>query len=134
VGRRALQRALTTMGLVAMTMGGSGVLRGASEVPDAGPVSGNVDSEYRFYAAWYFVLGVLLLRAARQPEEEATVVRACGGGLLLAACGRLLSIRRFGSPHPFQRVLLALEVVIPVVVVPWHRSVVAASGERRRDT
>ena len=133
MSRRTLQVALGILATVATTMGSSGVLRGTAEVPDGGPVSANVDSEYRFYATWYLVLGLLLFRAARRPEEEAVVVRACGAGLLVAAGGRALSIRKLGHPHRFQQVLMALELLIPALLVPWHRSVLAASSDQRRD-
>src|SRR5256885_9670931 len=36
--------------------------------------SANVDSEMRFFASWYAVLGVLVLCAARRPESETTIV------------------------------------------------------------
>jgi hypothetical protein len=99
------------------------VLRGAAEVTGGGPVSARVDSEYRFYAAWYPVMGVLLLRAARAPEREAVVVRAVGAGFFTAACGRVLSLRSLGPPNTLQKVLMAVEFAIPVVIVPWQAQV-----------
>lgn len=118
--RKTLQAALRGLGAVATIAGANGVLRGAGEVHGAGSVSAPVDSEYRFYAAWYAVFGVLLGRAARAAETETTIVRAAGLGLLTAAGGRLLSIRKLGPPSNGQKVLLALEVVIPAVIVPWQ--------------
>ena len=131
MSRRAHQVALGALGGVAAAMGARGVLRGAAEVPGGGPVSASVDSEYRFYAAWYHVIGLLLFRAARDPEAGSPVVRATAGGLLVAACARVLSLRRHGRPHPSQVVLMALEFAIPAVLLPWHASVVARSGRRR---
>ena len=121
--RRGLQMTLATIGGVATLAGANGVLRGAAEVIGGGPVSARVDSEYRFYASWYPVFGVLLLRAARQPEEERVVVRAGAAGFLLSACGRLLSIRRLGQPNALQKVLLGLELLIPAVILPWQERV-----------
>ncbi len=120
MSRRGLQIVLAAIGSVAALAGASGVLRGPAEVAGGGPVSANVDSEYRFYASWYAVFGVLLLGAARRPETGTMVVRACGAGFLASACGRVLSIRSLGPPNKLQKVLMALEFVIPVVVVPWH--------------
>src|SRR5256885_16052843 len=82
--------------------------------------SANVDSEMRFFASWYAVLGVLVLRAARRPESEATIVRACAAGFLLAACGRVLSTRALGPPSPVFKVLMGLEFAVPAVIVPWQ--------------
>lgn len=121
MSRRPLQILLSVIGAVATGAGGRGVVRGSAEVLGGGAGSPSVDSEYRFYAAWYAVFGVLLLGAARRPEESASVVRACGAGFFLAACGRLLSMRALGPPHRSQKVLTAIELVIPAVVVPWQR-------------
>lgn len=121
--RRGLQLMLGTLGAVALVAGTRGVLRGAAEVPKGGDVAANVDSEYRFYAAWYPVFGFLLLRAARAPEEQVVLVRACGGGLLLAGTARVMSLRARGAPHPSQQVLMALEFAIPAVLLPWHEKV-----------
>jgi hypothetical protein len=121
--RGALRAVLSLIGVVATFEGARGVVQGASQVVDGGRVSANVDSEYRFYAAWYHVLGLLLLSAARRPEAEARIIRACAGGFLLAACGRVLSMRAVGPPHRLQKVLMALEFVIPAVIVPWQAQV-----------
>ena len=121
-----MQATLRGLGLVATVAGASGVLRGPAEVRGATAISAPVDSEYRFYAAWYAVFGVLLGRAAREPEGEALLVRAAAAGLLAAAAGRVVSIRKLGSPNRSQQALLALEVAIPTVLVPWHAAVVRA--------
>ena len=123
MSRRGLQVVLTAIGAVATAAGARGVLTGSAEVMHGGPVTANVDSEYRFYASWYHVLGLLVLRAARRPESETTVVRACAAGFLVAACGRVLSIRALGPPNAFQKLLLGVEIVIPAVLVPWQASV-----------
>jgi hypothetical protein len=123
VSRVRLQALLAALGAVATVAGARGVLKGSSEVIEGGPVSANVDNEYRFYAAWYHVMGLLVLRAARQPESETAIVRICAGGLLVGACGRILSIRTLGQPHALQKVLMGLEFAIPVVIVPWQMRV-----------
>src|SRR5215207_5196764 len=78
-GRAGLVGLLTAIGAVATFEGARGVVQGTHQVVAGGPVSANVDSEYRFYSAWYAVLGVLLLGAARRPERETRLVRACAG-------------------------------------------------------
>jgi Domain of unknown function (DUF4345) len=121
--RRGLQLALATIGTGAATIGARDLLTGGDGVVEGGRVSANVDSELRFRAAWYVVFGVLLLRAARSPESETAIVRACGAGFLLAACGRLLSIRALGQPSTVFKVLMALEFAIPAAIVPWQSAV-----------
>jgi hypothetical protein len=92
--------------------------------------SANVDSEFRFYAAWYVVLGALVLKAARRPETETMIVRASAAGFLLGALGRAASIKSLGKPHPIIRLLMALELGIPVVV-PWQNRVARAAARDR---
>lgn len=118
--RRGLQLALATVGTVATAFGALGVLKGGEGALHGGNVSPNVDSEFRFFASWYTVLGVLVLRAARHPESEATVVRACAAGFFLAACGRVLSSRSVGAPSTFFKVLTGIEFALPAVIVPWQ--------------
>jgi uncharacterized protein DUF4345 len=118
--RTPLRLALATIGTVAATFGTLGVLQGGRGVLKGGPVSPNVDSEMPFFASWYAVFGVLLLRAIRRPESESAVVRACAAGFFLAACGRLLSMKSLGPPSTPFKMLTAIEFAIPAVIVPWH--------------
>ena len=122
LSRRRLQAVLGLIGAVATVEGARGVLQGTSQVVGGRSASANVDSEYRFYASWYCVLGLLLVRAARRPEAATATVRATGTGFLMAACGRVLSMRSRGHPHPTQKLLMFAEFTIPVVIVPWQAS------------
>jgi hypothetical protein len=121
--RRGLQTVLTAIGIVATVAGTDGLVRGGASVLRGGEVSANVDSELRFYATWYAVLGLLVLRAARRPEAETAVIRACGVGFLVAGCSRIVSWASVGKPHPWFRVLMALEFAIPVVIIPWQDAI-----------
>jgi hypothetical protein len=132
MSRRGLQLVLTVIGAVAVVFGGLGVVRGAAGVVEGGKVSANVDSEMRFFASWYAVLGALFLRAARRPESETTIVRAGGAGFFLAACGRTLSARTVGPPNRLFRTLMWLEFALPAVLVPWQSAVRRRSLEARR--
>jgi len=123
MNRRGLQLALAGIGTVATAFGTLGVLQGAGGVLNGGKVSANVDSEMRFFSAWYAVLGILVLRAARRPESEGTIVRACGAGFLLAGAGRLLSMRALGRPSTLFKLLTAVELAIPAVIVPWQATI-----------
>jgi hypothetical protein len=123
MNRRGLQLALASVGAVATAFGALGVLQGAGGVFRGGTVSANVDSEMRFFASWYAVLGVLVMHAARRPESEAMLVRACGAGFFLAASGRILSMRVVGPPSTLFKLLTAVELAIPAVIVPWQGAV-----------
>ena len=112
---------MAALGSVATVAGARGVLLGATETPGTTEVGPTVDSEYRFYAAWYHVVGLFLLRAARSTEVDRSAVQLCAGGFGVAAAGRLLSIRNVGRPHASQLALLMLEIVIAAGLPTWHR-------------
>ena len=129
--RRWLRVLVTVMGLVMVVMGALTVLLGADSVPREGVVTPDVDSEMRFYAVWYAAMGVALLRAAPRVETESVVIRLVGGGFFVAGCARILSWIAVGRPHSSQVALLVIELILPLVVIPWQASVAKLS--RRTD-
>ena len=130
MSRRRLQAVITGIGTVATVAGAVGVVGGGATVLEGGRVSANVDSEFRFHATWYAVLGVLMLRAAPHPEHETTVIRAAGAGFLVAAFGRVVSWGSAGKPHWLFRSLMALEFAIPAVIIPWQHRVARETTRR----
>jgi hypothetical protein len=124
--RRGLQVFVFLLGVVAVVAGLDTVVRGADGVLDHGEVSASVDSELRFYAAWYVLVGVTMLQASRNVERQTTVIRAVMATLFLAACGRVISLATVDTPHVFYVVLMVVEFALPVIVIPWHAAVVRA--------
>jgi hypothetical protein len=128
MGRRGLQTLLTAFGVVAVTFGALSVLMGGAFVLNVDSVPPSLDSEHRFFAAWYVVAGALVLRSVRRVESETTIVRAVCAGLFLGGCGRILSLITVGAPHLNYVVLMVLELVLPVVIVPWQAAVARRAG------
>jgi hypothetical protein len=95
-------------------------------VLDHGDFSNEIDSELRFFAAWYVAAGVFVLRAATRPAAETITVRIIFGALFLAGCSRALSLVTVGTPHPVQLALMVIELVLPFVVIPWQAAVARA--------
>jgi hypothetical protein len=122
---------LTVVGAIAVVAGSLGMIYGAAGVIGPSSFSRNVDSEFRFYAAWYVVAGLLLLWAVPRVERERGIVFAVAAGFFLAACGRVLSILDVGAPDRFYVVLTIIEFVLPPVIVPLQILVLrrAAGGE-----
>jgi Domain of unknown function (DUF4345) len=118
--RRGLQMILAVLGAVAVAFGGLTVVAGAGGLLDGGPVSASLDSELRFYAAWYLGAGVLMLRSVPRVEVEGSTIRLICVVLLIAAGARVLSIVALGTPHPLFLALMVIEFAIPVVMVPWQ--------------
>lgn len=127
MARRGLQIALTAVGGIAVIFGAQTVLTGGALIPGGAHLSPSVDSELRFYAAWYVAAGLLLLRAVPQLEREGTVIRLVAGFFFVAAAGRLLSILIVGPPRGVFIALMVIEFALPAVLVPWHALVARAS-------
>ena len=121
--RRGLTIFLAVLGSVMVVAGAAGLLLGVGTVVGASPVNPNVDSEIRFFSAWYTVAGALLLRSLGRIEGATDVVLMVGAGFFLAGCARGLSWLVVGRPHGLQLLLMAIELVLPWVIVPWQRSV-----------
>ena len=131
MSRRGLEVTLTVLGLVATVFGAQGVVTGVGGVRKGGRASANVDSELRFFAAWYAVAGLTMLRPARRVESDGATIRVTCAGWLIAACGRLLSARQVGQPDRVFRVLTGAELAIPAIVAPWQAVVARQAGRRR---
>jgi hypothetical protein len=121
--RQGLQVVLRILGLVAFVLGTLTVVIGGASVVGGGDVTPTIDSELRFYAAWYAAAGVVLLRAAPRVESAGPTIRAFCAVLFVCGLARLLSVITGGTPHPVALVLMVLEFVIPALVVPWQTAV-----------
>jgi hypothetical protein len=115
------------MGAVMVVAGAVTVILGAAFVPNEGTVTPDVDSEMRFYAVWYVAAGALLLRAVARVESETWVIRLVAAAFFAAGCARLLSWIVVGKPHVAALVLMGLELLLPLVIVPWQAAVARRS-------
>jgi hypothetical protein len=118
--RRAFRSLICLGGLVATGAGLDTVVRGARSVPAQRLANPAVESELRFYAAFYVATGLVALRVAPRADRDTTAVRALAGALLLAGLGRVIAWRNVGPPHLVQRALLAIELTAPPAVVGWQ--------------
>jgi hypothetical protein len=111
------------LGCVAVGAGAMTVLLGADSIFGVQDASPSVDSEMRFYAAWYVGAGLLLLRATFDLELETLVVRGVAAIFFLAGCARALSWATVGRPHDVAVVLMVIELILPIVLVPWQMAI-----------
>jgi Domain of unknown function (DUF4345) len=126
-GRSGLQALLAVMGTVMVVAGAATVVLGAASVPGVDVAAPDVDSEMRFYAVWYVVAGVAVLRVVRDVESATTTVRLVAAGFFTAGCARILSWVVVGRPHAIAIVLMVLELVLPIVIVPWQAALARRS-------
>lgn len=103
------------------------MVRGARSLPSQDLANAGLESDLRFYAAFYLAYGLTILRVASRPEPEPAQVRAVAGALFLAGVARANAWRAVGSPHGLQQALLVLELTLPPTLVAWRE------GLRRGD-
>jgi Domain of unknown function (DUF4345) len=113
-----LQLLLIALGAIAFIAGASTVVLGATSVVGIDDPSPAVDSEMRFFAAWYAAAGVLLVRAARQVEINGTLIRGVSVTVFIAGCARALSWMAVGKPPAMAIVLMGIELALPFVIIP----------------
>jgi hypothetical protein len=87
--------------------------------PQAHP---DVESEMRFYSAFYVAYGLAVLRVAPRADREPRAVAAISAVLFGAGVARALAWKATGAPQPGQRVLLAFELGLPPAFVAASRS------------
>ena len=121
--RRGFQLFLAVVGALAAVAGTVTLLTGASLVLGGEGTPPSVDSELRFHAVWYLLAGVVAIRAARRPEAETGTIRLLMAGAFLAGLGRALGWAVAGRPHALYVALMAIELVLPFVVLPWQAAV-----------
>ncbi|THD59068.1 DUF4345 domain-containing protein [Phenylobacterium sp.] len=80
----------------------------------------STDSELRFYSALWGGYGVMLLCAARNLSRWDGRVPGLAAIFFIGGVGRALSWVMVGAPHPFFLVLMAIELILPpVIIVLW---------------
>lgn len=132
MSRRGLQVLVLLFGAVAVVFGSLGVVAGVDGVLDGGSATASLDSEFRYFAAWYVCAGVLLLKSARHVETEGVLLRVIAGALFLGALGRLFSFVEVGRPSTFAVVLMSIEFTVAVVVVLWQLAVARRDNDVAR--
>ena len=118
---RRMRVVLAVAGLVPTATGIASLARGTSIVRDAGPVDPNVDSEHRYYAAFWTALGPVLWHASWDPTRYRGRIDAVSAAVFAGGAARLLSVRQVGRPHPLYLTLAAAELVLPVAMAGWQR-------------
>lgn len=104
---------LQAAGAVATAAGLHTALTGARSFPPFRPADPRIESELRFYSAYYVAYGAALLRLAERADRDPAVLRSLSAPLFLAGLARAGAWAATGRPHPTQQALLALELALP---------------------
>ena len=127
-GRKALRAVFYGVGAVATTAGLHTMLAGARSVPGRPPANAAMESELRFYAAFYVAYGLTALRVAGRADRDTASARALAGALFLAGAGRAGAWLTTGRPTTAQLALLAIELGGPPPLVLWQARLAAADA------
>ena len=121
---RNLRRTLYVLAVIPIVAGALTVLLGADSVPSPGDPSANLESELRFYSVWWIGAGLFLAWLAPRIEERTLELRVFCALLFLSGLSRVLAALATDWPSTGQIVLMAIELVLPIVLVAWQARVV----------
>ena len=94
------------------------MVSGAKSLPGVGKDPDiTLDSELRYYGGFYMAYGLAALKVAPRGDREPRAVQALAGTLFMSGLARGGGWIANGAPHPLQRVLLAIELATPALVI-----------------
>ena len=85
-------------------------------------VDPSTDSQNRFYGAAFALYGLLLFYCSGDIVKYRTVLLICIGTFFVAGLARLVSVLQTGWPSTAIVGLLAIELVLPPLLILWLRS------------
>ena len=118
---RLFPRALIVAGLVPVATGIYGVATGAGGIPGGDGTSVNVESELRFAYALWVAYGVAVVYVGLRAWRSRAAVGALAAVLFATGVARAVAWAAAGRPDAEFLALLALELVLPPVMVGWQR-------------
>jgi Domain of unknown function (DUF4345) len=119
---QSLRGLLTLIGLTATLSGIFVVLTGSSGQVDGAQAAPSVESELRFFAAFWVGYGAAALYVAPRAVREIHAVRALAAFLFLGGVARGIAWIADGRPHALFVFLLALELLLPPLILLLQRS------------
>ena len=118
-----LRGLLTLIGITAIATGAFAVLTGSSGQVDGSQAAPSVESELRFFAAFWIAYGAAALYVAPRAVREIHAVRALALFLFLGGVARGIAWIADGRPQALFVALLVLELLLPPVILLLQRSI-----------
>lgn len=112
------------VGLVPLFLGVTGVFFGAAEHSGGTGVAAALDSQYRYLAAVYVAVGLMVLWSAGDVKGRAMLLRFAMLGWFLGGLARMVSWMTVGEPASWQVSGLVIEMIVPAVLILWQRRVI----------
>lgn len=128
---KLFRAAVALVGLLLLGFGVFQVLTGTAGLPEAtSEVNATLESNYRFFAALLVGVGAAFLTIAVKFEWANVLWFVCAM-VFIGGIARVISWALSGTPHVIMILLMVLELVIPPLLVVWHRWV-AKTAELKR--
>lgn len=131
LSQRFLGVLLIVLGISAIVIGASIVFLGAgftlhatemlyaratgSHLPLDGNPGATVESEMHFYAPFWIAYGIILIATTRDLARYLSRVPALAAVFFAGGAGRAIAFAQSGPPHPAFSILMAIELILPVV-------------------
>ena len=118
-----LRAVLTLIGITAIVTAAFVILTGSSGQVDGSQAAPSVESELRFFAAFWLAYGAAALYVAPRAAREIHAVRALALFLFLGGVARGIAWIADGRPHALFIVLLAFELLLPPFILLLQRAI-----------
>ena len=82
-----------------------------------GEANASVESELRYFAAFWIAYGAIALRVVPHVASATTTVRALALFMFIGGLGRVLAWIDVGRPHALFIVLMGAELLLPGILV-----------------
>lgn len=92
-----------------------------------------LDSQNRFYGAAFTLYGVLLFVTSNNLNRYATILNCLLWVFLGSGLVRLISVGIFGWPPAFVSALLAIELILPLLLLIWFSRLSKHTLQARAD-
>ena len=98
---------------------------GTEIIRSGGGSNPSVESELRFYAVFYVGFGLYLWSIAPEIASRGRELRWAAALLFCGGLARVIGVLVDGWPEADYVILMIVELVLPLVLVLWQRSIAA---------
>ena len=118
-----MSQVLRALALIPIAAGLATVVFGTEIIRSGGASNPNVESELRYYAVFYVGFGLYLWSIAPGVASRGRELRWAAAVLFCGGLARAIGVLVDGWPEADYVMLMAVELVLPAVLVLWQRSI-----------
>jgi Domain of unknown function (DUF4345) len=121
--RRMFQAFLVLFGVVVVAISIAHLAIGPEAIIGGSDANATSNGEDRFFAGVFLGYGLAVLWCARDVQRKRRLVTFLAAVMFVGGIGRFLAMLTAGAPNPFYDAMLAVELVLPVLLVLTARKV-----------